>query len=108
MDLAPTLPMQVTIAPTRFCEPSSSVAGPKRICRKLPVTPTLIRVPRGRLACGVAMPQWFPCPGASSARAKALPIITASAPQAKALQISPPLFIPPSVMMGTYRPDFLW
>ena len=27
------------------------------------MTPTLMRVPRGRLACGVAMPQWSPLAG---------------------------------------------
>src|SRR5262249_7269035 len=55
---APTLPIQVVIAPTRFWLPSSTSAGPKRICFNEPVAPTLMRVPRGRLACGVAMPQW--------------------------------------------------
>jgi hypothetical protein len=35
------------------------------------------------------------------ARAKAEPIITASAPEASALQMSPPVVMPPSVMMGT-------
>src|SRR4051812_8927410 len=54
---APTLPMQVVIAPTRFWLPSSTSAGPNRICFNEPVAPTLMRVPRGRLACGVAMPQ---------------------------------------------------
>src|SRR5439155_583637 len=51
---APTLPMQVVIAPTRFWLPSSTSAGPNRICFREPVAPTLIRVPRGRFACGVA------------------------------------------------------
>src|SRR5947207_11305329 len=53
------------IAPTRFWLPSSTSAGPKRICLSEPVLPTLMRVPRGRFACGVAMPQWYPRPGAS-------------------------------------------
>ena len=35
------------------------------------------------------------------------PIIAASAPAAMALQSSPPTFIPPSVIIGTYRPVFL-
>src|ERR1700746_3851793 len=70
--------MQVVIAPTRFWLPSSTSAGPNRICLKGPVVPTRMRVPRGRLACGVAIPQWYPFPGASIALAKALPIITAS------------------------------
>ena len=38
---------------------------------------------------------------ASAARASGEPTMTASAPQARALQTSPPLLIPPSVMMGT-------
>src|SRR5229473_139651 len=104
---APTLPMQVVIAPTKFWLPSSTSAGPKRICFSDPVVPTLMRVPRGRFACGVAMPQWYPHPGASCALANALPTITASEPQASALQTSPPLLIPPSVMIGTYFPVLL-
>ena len=60
-----------------------------------------MRVPRGSEACGYAMPQWWPRPGASLALAKAEPTMTASEPQASALQMSPPLRIPPSVMMGT-------
>src|SRR4030095_14474578 len=100
---APTLPMQVVIAPTKFWLPSSTSAGPNRICFSEPVAPTLMRVPLGRLACGVAIPQWYPQPGASDALAKALPTITASAPQASALQTSPPLLIQPSVMIGTKR-----
>src|SRR4029453_17999789 len=104
---APTLPMQVVIAPTRFWLPSSTSAGPKRICFNEPVAPTLMRVPRGRLAGGGAMPQWYPLPGASGPLAKALPTMTASAPHASALQTSPPLLIPPSVMIGTYRDVFL-
>src|SRR6266496_4991467 len=98
--------MQVVIAPTKFWLPSSTSAGPNRICSSEPVAPTLMRVPLGRLACGVAIPQWYPQPGASDALAKALPTITASAPQASALQTSPPLLIPPSVMIGTYREVF--
>src|SRR6266849_6669183 len=46
MSLAPTLPMQVVIAPTKFWLPSSTSAGPKRICLSEPVVPTLIRVAR--------------------------------------------------------------
>ena len=40
----------------------------------------------------------------NSACAKVVPSITASAPLAMALQISPPVRMPPSVMIGTYRP----
>ena len=41
--------MQVVIAPTRFWLPSSTSAGPNRICFSEPVTPTLMRVPRGKI-----------------------------------------------------------
>ena len=50
------------------------------------------------------MPQLYPLPGASSDCASGVPIITASAPQARALHRSPPVRMPPSVMMGTYLP----
>src|SRR5947208_13418086 len=60
--------MQVVIAPTKFWLPSSTSAGPNRICFSEPVAPTLMRVPRGRLACGVAIPQWYPQPGATGDR----------------------------------------
>ena len=69
-------------APTRFCEPSLTVAGPNRIFSSEPTVPTLIRVPRGRTGDGAAMPQFVPRPGASSARASGLPSIRASAPAA--------------------------
>ena len=65
------------------------------------VLPTLILVPRGSTGLGVAIPQWKPRPGASSALAIGEPIMTASAPQAMHLQISPPVTMPPSAMMGT-------
>ena len=42
--------------------------------------------------------------GASFARASGEPIITASAPQAIALAMSPPVRIPPSAMTLTYLP----
>ncbi len=47
------------------------------------------------------MPQWNPRPGASFARASGEPIITASAPQANALEMSPPLRMPPSAITLT-------
>ena len=50
------------------------------------------------------MPQWKPRPGASWARASGEPIITASAPQAKALAMSPPVRMPPSAITFTYWP----
>ena len=46
------------------------------------------------------MPQWNPLPGASFDRANADPTMTASAPHANALHISPPDDMPPSVIMG--------
>ena len=64
----------------------------------------VMRVPRGRVGDGAAMPQLKPRPGASTAPANGEPSITASAPEAMALAMSPPVFMPPSVMIGTWRP----
>ena len=50
------------------------------------------------------MPQWKPRPGASYADASGEPIITASAPHAIALAMSPPVRMPPSAMTCTYTP----
>ena len=50
------------------------------------------------------MPQWNPRPGASFARASGEPTITASAPQAIALEMSPPVRMPPSAITFTYLP----
>ena len=47
------------------------------------------------------MPQWNPRAGASTALVSGEPIMTASAPQAIALAMSPPLLIPPSAMTCT-------
>ena len=66
-----------------------------------PTVPTLIRVPRGSVGEGAAMPQFVPRPGASSARASGEPSISASAPAAIALASSPPRRIPPSATTGT-------
>src|SRR6202043_2389542 len=101
---APQTPIAAFRAPTRFMLPSSTCAGPKRISRSVPLMPVRMRVPRGRLGSGVAMPQWLPCPAASAADAKIEPIMTASAPLAKALATSPPRRIPPSVMIATRSP----
>jgi len=84
----------------RFCDPSSTVAGPKRICLSEPLRPTLMRVPRGRLACGVAMPNGFPRPGASLARAKALPTIHGIRAAGQRLADVAALAHAPSVMIG--------
>ena len=66
----PGCPMLVCNAPSRLWVPSSSWAGPRRICSRVPVVPTLMRVPRGRTGLGVAMPQWYPRPGASCSPCK--------------------------------------
>ena len=50
------------------------------------------------------MPQWKPRPGASLARASGEPTITASAPQAIAFEMSPPVRMPPSAITFTYLP----
>ena len=53
--------------------------------------------------CGAGWPcpSGSPGPGASLVRAKAEPTMTPSEPQAMALQMSPPVDMPPSVMIGT-------
>ena len=56
------------------------------------------RAPRGRVGWKVAMPQWKPRAGASSADDSGEPSMTASAPQAMALAMSPPWLMPPSAM----------
>ena len=55
----------------------------------MPIVPTLIRVPRGSVGEGAAMPQFVPRPGASSALASGEPSIRTSAPAATALANSP-------------------
>ena len=85
--------------------PSSTRAGPARISSSVALTPTSIRVPRGRFGSEVAMPQLKPLDADSAAPARGEPIMTASAPAAKALQMSAPIRIPPSVMTDTRRPE---
>jgi hypothetical protein len=58
----------------------------------------LTRAPRGRVGWKVAMPQWKPRAGASTAEDSGEPSMTASAPQATALAMSPPLDMPPSAI----------
>ena len=58
-------------APTRFIDPSGVREGPSRISASEPTVPTLMRVPRGNVGEGAAMPQFMPRPGASCARASA-------------------------------------
>ena len=59
------------------------------------------RAPRGSVGWKVAMPQWKPRAGASTAEVSGEPSITASAPQAMALAMSPPLLMPPSAITWT-------
>ena len=60
-----------------------------------------MRVPRGSVGDGAAMPQFVPLPGASAARASGEPSISRSAPAAIALASSPPRRMPPSATTGT-------
>src|SRR5207253_9153784 len=105
MSRAPQTPSAERSAPAKFWVPSSTRAGPTRISRSAALTPTSIRVPRGRFGSEVAMPQLNPRDADSAAPARGEPIITASAPEAKALQTSAPILIPPSVMTATRRPE---
>ncbi len=68
----------------------------------MPRTVVRTRAPRGSVGWKVAMPQWKPRHGASTgADDSGEPIITASAPQAMALAMSPPRLMPPSAMTWT-------
>src|SRR5438552_14320079 len=104
MSLAPHTPSADRSAPAKFCVPSSTRAGPIRISRSVALVPTWMRVPRGRLGSGVAMPQLKPFDADSSAPARGVPIITASAPDANALHTSAPMRMPPSVITATRMP----
>src|SRR6476469_9164362 len=79
---APSAAIDWRSAPTRFSDPSVTWAGPRRIRSSDPTVPTLIRVPRGRVGDGAAIPQFVPRPGASSARASGEPSIRTFAPAA--------------------------
>src|SRR6059058_1730569 len=104
MSLAPHTPSAERSAPAKFCDPSSTRAGPSRISRSVAFVPTWMRVPRGRFGSGVAMPQLKPFDADSSAPASGVPIMTASAPAANALHTSAPIRMPPSVMTATRMP----
>ena len=80
------------------------MGGADQIRSSGPTVPTLIRVPRGNVGEGAAIPQFVPRPGASAARASGDPSITTSAPAAIALASPPPRRMPPSATTGTYRP----
>ena len=84
------------------------MGGAEQDALELPIVPTLIRVPRGSVGDGAAMPQFMPRPGASAARANGEPSISASAPAAIAFASSPPRRMPPSATTGTYRPVSPW
>src|SRR4029079_1713640 len=105
---APSAVIDWRTAPTRFWVPCVVAAGPNRICSSGSCSPMRIPVPRGSARDGAAMPQLKPRPGASMAAANGEPSMTASAPEAMALAMSPPVFMPPSVMTGTYRPVSAW
>ena len=96
--------IEVFSAPIRLKVPSFSWAGPSRISSIVPSCLVETRVPRGSEGWKVAIPQWKPRPGASLARASGEPIITESAPQAIALETSPPVRMPPSAITLTYSP----
>ena len=55
--LAPSVLIDVLIAPSKLCVPSSSNAGPFMILSQEPVEPTSILVPLGKTGLGVAIPQ---------------------------------------------------
>ena len=93
--------MAVRNAPIRFSVPSFSVAGPITISSSVAGWSTCTRAPRGSVGWNVAIPQWYPRPGASLARASGEPTMTASAPQAIAFAMSPPVRIPPSAITFT-------
>ena len=67
----------------------------------VPTDGTATRTERGRSAWPLLMPQCQPPPGASDAAASGAPNMTASAPQATALAMSPPVLRPPSAMRWT-------
>ena len=72
--------------------------GSPRGCRP---ARTARAAPRGSSGWWASAPQWKPRPGASVARANGEPTITASAPQAIALAMSPDLPIEPSAITCT-------
>src|SRR5439155_18706206 len=57
---APSAAIDWRSAPTRFCVPWLVAAGPKRICSRGSSSPTRIRVPRGSVGEGAAIPQLMP------------------------------------------------
>ena len=92
-------------APTKLSVPAALVEGPNKICSKVPLTPNSTTCPRGKSWCTASDPQCFPPPGALLDLARAEPIITASAPMAIALLMSPLLPTEPSAITCTYLPS---
>src|ERR1700693_5585527 len=76
--------MAVLSAPKRFMRPSFSWAGPDRISRSEPRTEVRTLAPRGRVGWKVAMPQWKPRAGASTADERGDPSMTGWVAQAGA------------------------
>ena len=93
-----TAPSPAAARPVRLTTPDASWAGPCRICSSGPWVSTRTRSPRGSVGCTAGMLQCQPRPGASVAAANGVPVITASAPQATARAMSPPVVMPPSAM----------
>ncbi len=67
-------------APVRFTRPSAVCAGRTAAPRSGATVPTCMRLPRGSSEWRASAPQCQPPPGASDARARVEPSITASAP----------------------------
>ena len=53
--------------------PSAAYDGPNSTSSSVPAVPMCRRSPRGNLACHASEPQWYPRPGASTARATEAP-----------------------------------
>src|SRR5262249_55944549 len=102
----PAFAIALRNAPKRFTEPSASLDGPKRRVRKSTRTSstTVSTRRRGKDGCAAAAVQYNPCPGASWAAASGAPSMTASAPHAMDLAMSPLTCTPPSAITCTYRP----
>src|SRR4029450_11198307 len=66
----PVVAMEVRRPPNRFMLPSLTGAGPSRISLRVPSGEVLTLVPLGRSGWKVAIPQWWPRPGASTALAR--------------------------------------
>jgi hypothetical protein len=91
--------------PKRLNVPSFSCAGPEQdLLERAVLDVCTARAARQRRVERRHPPVEARGPGASWARRSGEPIMTASAPQAIALETSPPVRIPPSAMTWTYSP----